>query len=89
VDGIFSLLMLGSILICVTSFLVVGIFLENTSQKSFYYSPGLIERAEAFLFFVLMILFSKAFSILAVIFSILVFLTAALRLYQFAQYRQA
>lgn len=46
-----SLIMLGSILLCITTFLVVGIFVENQSMKSFFYSPGLIERGEAFIFF--------------------------------------
>lgn len=49
--GLWCLLMLGSMLLCITSFLVVGIFSENQSQKSFHYSSGLMERAEAFSFF--------------------------------------
>lgn len=85
IDALFSLLMLGSILVCITSFLVVGIFSENTGEKSFHYSPGLIERGEAFLFFGFMICFPNFFPALAAIFSFLVFLTAALRLYQFYQ----
>ncbi|WBV63947.1 CDP-alcohol phosphatidyltransferase family protein [Legionella pneumophila 130b] len=48
--GLGSLLMMASILLCITSFLVVGIFKTNDSEKSFHYSPGLIERAEAFVF---------------------------------------
>ncbi len=80
-----SLLMLGAMLICVTSFLIVGIFSEKTSSKSFYYSPGLIERGEAFVFFGLMICLPSFFSFLAILFSFLVLLTAALRLYQFYQ----
>ena len=78
-----ALLMLGSILICVTSFLIVGIFTEKVSEKSFFYSPGLIERAEAFIFFAVMILFPTLYTPLAYIFSFLVFLTAAIRMYQF------
>lgn len=78
------LLMTGSCLICITSFLVVGIFTANTSEKSFHYSPGLIERAEAFLFFAAMIAFPGAFSLLALSFSCLVMLTALLRIAQFA-----
>ncbi|MBA2727365.1 MAG: CDP-alcohol phosphatidyltransferase family protein, partial [Parachlamydiaceae bacterium] len=31
------LLMLGSILLCITSFLVVGIFTQNNTEKSFHY----------------------------------------------------
>jgi archaetidylinositol phosphate synthase len=81
-----TILMLGSILICVTSFLVVGIFQSNTSEKSFFYSPGLIERAEAFLFFSAMILFPIAFTSLAYLFSILVFFTAWFRMIQFIRH---
>ncbi|MBY0291803.1 MAG: CDP-alcohol phosphatidyltransferase family protein [Alphaproteobacteria bacterium] len=76
-------IMLGSVLICVTSFLVVGIFSENTSHKSFHYSPGLIERPEAFVFFGAMMLVPNFFNFLAALFSFLVFLTAFLRLLEF------
>lgn len=78
-----SLLMLGSILICVTSFLIVGIFSQNSSEKSFHYSPGVIERAEAFIFFTAMIVFPGAFAPLAYVFSSLVLLTALIRMLQF------
>lgn len=77
------LLMLGSILLCVTTFLVVGIFSDNQTQKSFYYSPGLIERPEAFIFFVLMMLLPQYFSVLAIGFILLVTLTALIRVWQF------
>lgn len=77
------LLMVGSVLICVTSFLVVGIFSENNSHKDFHYSPGLIERLEAFIFFAAMILFADYFAFLAYTFSFLVFCTAFLRLAEF------
>lgn len=80
------LLMLGSILLCVTSFLVVSIFSENTTQKSFYYSPGLIERAEAFLFFFAMILLPQRFELLAWAFILLVLLTTVLRVLQFSKF---
>ncbi|MBY0272441.1 MAG: CDP-alcohol phosphatidyltransferase family protein [Alphaproteobacteria bacterium] len=77
------LLMLGSILTCVTSFLVVGIFSENESQKGFHYSPGLMERPEAFFFFAAMMLLPTLFSELAFLFTFLVFLTAAIRVLEF------
>lgn len=78
-----SLIMLGSILLCVTTFLVVGIFVENQSTKSFFYSPGLIERGEAFVFFSIMIVFPSTFIVLAYLFSALTFLTAIFRLWEF------
>jgi len=83
-NGLASFMMLGSILLCVTSFLVVGIFTENSSNKSFHYSPGIMERAEAFVFFILMILLPQYFVLLALVFSGLVCLTALIRLTQFA-----
>ncbi|MBI2742376.1 MAG: CDP-alcohol phosphatidyltransferase family protein [Chlamydiales bacterium] len=78
-----TIVMLGSILICVSSFLVVGIFTENKTQKGFFYSPGLIERAEAFIFFSIMILFPKSYLFLSYLFAFLVFVTAAIRIGQF------
>lgn len=76
-------IMLGSILLCITTFLVVGIFVENQSKKSFFYSPGLIERGEAFIFFSVMILFPSTFIIAAYLFSVLTFYTAFFRLWEF------
>jgi phosphatidylglycerophosphate synthase len=78
-----SLFMLGSVLICITSFLIVGIFTQNESQKSFHYSPGLMERAEAFIFFAAMILFPLAFPVLSALFSLLVAITALIHIFQF------
>lgn len=83
--GLICLLMLGSILLCVSTFLVVGIFTDNQGDKGFHYSPGLIERAEAFAFFVLMILLPQWFLLLAWLFTILVMYTATVRLYQFTK----
>jgi len=80
-----AILMLGSILLCITSFLVVGIFSNNTSHKSFHYSAGLMERAEAFIFFIAMALCPTYFNSLAWIFCCLVCLTALIRLAEFKQ----
>lgn len=81
--GLLCLLMLTGILSCVTSFLVVGIFTTNKSEKSFHYSPGLIERAEAFIFFSFLMLFPTFFIPLASIFIGLLILTTSQRTYQF------
>ncbi len=83
--GLGALLMLSSILLCVTSFLVVGIFSTNDSTKSFHYSPGLMERFEAFLFFTLMALLPSHFLSLALLFSTLTLYTALRRIYEFAK----
>ena len=81
--GLMTIWMLGSVLLCITTFLVVGIFQENSSERSFHYSPGLIERAEAFIFFSLMILFPNFFTLLALLFGSLTLLTATIRIKQF------
>ncbi|MCH9631032.1 MAG: Inner membrane protein YnjF [Chlamydiia bacterium] len=81
--GMQALLMLASSYLCVTSFLVVGIFSGNDSEKSFHYSPGIIERAEAFIFFALMILFPSFFTALSYLYTALVLTTAAIRMLQF------
>ena len=80
-----AVMMLGSILMCVTSFLVVGIFTPNNSHKGFHYSPGLMERAEAFIFFIAMIWFPRYFNILSSVFCILVLWTAYVRIQEFMQ----
>jgi len=81
--GLLCLLMMGATLFCVTTFLVVGIFTDKDSEKSFYYSPGLIERTEAFLLFGGMLLFPSLFSWLAGFFTVAVFLTGAFRIFEF------
>ncbi len=81
--GLLCILMLGSAFLCITTFLVVGIFTRNDSEKSFYYSPGLIERSEAFLLFGAMLSFPSLFGYLAGLFTIMVLLTALIRLIEF------
>lgn len=78
-----SFWMLASSLICITSFLVVGIFSANQSKKSFHYSPGLMERPEAFIFFVTMILVPNLFFLLAWVYTALVCFTAVYRISEF------
>ena len=78
-----SLWMLGSFLLCITSFLVVGIFTQKDGHKGFFYSPGLIERSEAFLFFILMIFIPRWFNFLAGLLTLLVLYTAIIRIWQF------
>ena len=84
--GLPIIVMFGAVFLCITSFLVVGIFHKNESKKSFYYSPGLVERTEAFIFFSLMILLPNFFSPLAYLFSLLVVLTVVIRIYQFTKH---
>ncbi len=83
--GLLCTLMLASVLLCITTFLVVGIFTKNEGEKGFHYSPGIMERTEAFIFFGAMILVPAYFGVLAVVFTVLVTLTALIRLGQFAK----
>ena len=78
--GLLCLLLLSSFYLCVTTFLLSGIFSANTSNKSFHYNAGLIERTETFIFFPIVILWDKAFFWASIVFMTLVFLTAFLRL---------
>ena len=78
--ALLALGMLGSILLCVTSFLVAGIFVAKEGEKSFNYTPGLMERPEAFIMFISMILLPAWFMPLAVAFIGLVLLTTIIRL---------
>lgn len=75
--GLECLLILSSILLCITAFLLIGIFSDENSNKSFYYSPGIIERAEAFIFFGLMMFFPAHFTMLALLLAGLILLTVA------------
>lgn len=78
-----SLLILGSMFLCITSFLVVGIFSKNQTEKSFHYSPGIIERTETFIFFALLIIFPKAYTLIGITFAALILLTAGMRTWHF------
>ncbi len=80
--GIFSL---AAMVLCITMFLVVGgaVKAEDLSkaQKVIYYRKGLMERSETFLFLIFIIIFPYLRWILLWIFSILILITALLRLY--------
>lgn len=78
-----SMLMLASCYLCITAFLVIGLLSTQESTKQFYYSPGLMERPEAFIAFALMILYPSAYVPLAVGFCLLVSFTALKHLYDF------
>ncbi len=79
--GIFSL---GAIILCITMFLIVGGSIKVTnleeSKKVIYYRYGLIERSETLLFLLLITILVLWRFMLLMIFAILVFITALLRL---------
>jgi archaetidylinositol phosphate synthase len=72
-------ILLSSIILSMTVFLTVGALSEKHSEKSFYYQPGLAERTEGFIFFSLMMIMQKHISIIAILFALTIFYTAAQR----------
>ncbi|MHA2008713.1 MAG: CDP-alcohol phosphatidyltransferase family protein [Promethearchaeota archaeon] len=79
--GIFSL---GAIILCITMFLLVGRAVDigelKEKEKIIYYRHSLMERSETLVFLFLTLLIIPLRSILLFIFSILVVITALLRL---------
>ncbi|MDK2818568.1 MAG: CDP-alcohol phosphatidyltransferase family protein [Spirochaetota bacterium] len=73
------MLLLASIVICISVFLVVGIIIQKESYKSFFYAPGLMERTEAFILFLLLIVFPQWIIIIGTIGSLLIFATGVQR----------
>lgn len=83
--AIASMVVFGSMYLCIASFFSVSMFTKGTSEKSFVYSPGLIERAETFIVFALMILMPNFFVVMAWGYGGAVFLTSIVRLCQFSR----
>ncbi|MCP3967583.1 MAG: CDP-alcohol phosphatidyltransferase family protein [Lentisphaerae bacterium] len=81
--GLVSLLMLMSIIMCVSSFLLVGIFTDKSGQKSFYYSDGLMERGEVFIVFITMMILPQINIYVGLLFTVLVLWTAIYRTWEF------
>ena len=79
--GLFSL---SAIILCITIFLIVGGVVKEENlkeqQKIIYYSKGLIERTETFIFLIVIIIFFPWRVILLWFFAILIFITAFQRL---------
>lgn len=68
--GLSALVMLGSCYLCMTSFLAVGLFTTRDDYIR-YHRPGVIERTEAFILFLLMIWMPQYYNYLAGTFSLL------------------
>lgn len=76
----FYLLLLScSIILCMVVFLSVGALSTKSSQKTFYYQPGIMERSETFILLSSMILFKNHVGIISIIFTILVIITTIQR----------
>ena len=78
-----SILLLIGVTMCLTSFFVVSMLSNNASEKSFYYRPGICERGEAFIFFIIMIIFPTTFQVIGYIFTFLMLITAFIRTFEF------
>lgn len=72
--------LIGCIVISMTVFLTVGALFENNGIKSFYYQAGLAERTEGFIFFTFIILFNEKSSVIIILFSVFIFITAVQRI---------
>ncbi len=81
--ALLCLLMLAAALLCITTFLTVGIFTENSSEKGFHYSPGLMERFEAIAILTVMLALPTTFFWGAIIFTAGTLFTAVYRTYEF------
>lgn len=76
-----------SILMSMTIFLISGSIIENSTEKSFYYQPGLMERTEGFIMLSLIIFFQNAMTIN--IFTVLVLITVIQRFSETVTYLNA
>lgn len=80
---------ISSIVLCISIFLLIGGAVNQLEEKNLnpqskvvYYSTGIMERTETFIFILLMMIFSIFRQFLFYLFALLVFLTAFQRLYQ-------
>ncbi len=80
-----TLFSLGAIILCITVFLLSGSVIKNEkireSKKVIYYTKGIMERGETFLFLFVMTIFPVVRSFLMWIFALLVYVTAIQRLW--------
>ncbi|MGE4168292.1 MAG: hypothetical protein AB7E68_01985 [Candidatus Babeliales bacterium] len=68
-----------------STFLAAGALFENTGSKSMHHDHSLVERAEAFIVFSLMMLFPHQLHLLLMAFNTIIFLDGALRCYRITQ----
>ena len=83
-----GILSISSIVLCITIFLLIGAaadkksdILQNEEKKVLYYTSGIMERTETFLFLIAMLILYPIQAILLYVFAALVFFTALQRLY--------
>ena len=78
--GMFTMmLLLASIVVCISVFLTAGIVVNKESHKTFFYAPGIMERTEAFILFSLLIIFPQWIIIIGTVGALLIFATGVQR----------
>ena len=77
---LYLIFMCGSIILSMTIFLSVGTLSRKKGKKTFYYQAGLVERTEGFILFSLMLIFVEHVSLLAIIYTGAVLVTALQRM---------
>ncbi|MGL4676766.1 MAG: CDP-alcohol phosphatidyltransferase family protein [Brevinema sp.] len=73
------IILLMSILFCITVFLTIGILVQKSSHKTFFYVSGIMERTEAFILFTLLIIFPRHIPVIGIIGALLIFITGIQR----------
>ena len=74
--GIYTAVVLSSIIISMTVFLTVGALAEKKGEKSFYYQSGLAERTEGFIMISLAVLISGFRVAILLVFAAMILFTA-------------
>jgi len=77
--ALYVAVVLCSIIVSMTIFLTVGAATAKTSEKSFYYQPGLAERSEGFIMISLSVLLVQYRNIVLLVFAGIIFFTAIQR----------
>lgn len=71
--------LLSSIIFCISIFLTVGALAEKKGIKEFYHQAGVTERTETFIFFTLMFIFPSLRLIWIYLFAFLIYFTGGQR----------
>ncbi len=82
-DYFYFFILFGIFFISIAVFLTSAVISNNsTTNKSFYYSTGVTERTETFIFISLLVLFSGYYKLIIIIFICLVIITILQRMYE-------
>lgn len=79
-------LLASSIILSMTIFLTVAAASDKSSEKSFYYQPGIAERTEGFIMFSLMMIYPNIADYICIVFTAMVLFTAMQRFVEAYKY---